>query len=575
MAVDFSDVRVGDTGVSAVRGECLLEKIGETSGMLMWRSGGLTWWTDRNGRWNSDGPADAARDIVRILPVEAAEVEGVGDDTKLTLDLLAAQGVAVENGSANWQVSLNETLSWSPDDGDDVPWGNGRMKLVVDGASGMASVDLDWPETVGELRPFGQIFRVDVLPNEANAQRADCSRRIAEISLEFVAGMGEPISPAPAASYPNAGVGCDLGRYRGGEKPAKGDKVRGHKDAIMEGDDVSEDAVHPPERGVVQKLPDSQPGFLTVNGQLWYAARFDLVSRAAPTCVDQVEWLKQRLADLQLPQKDHHRRDEWLAECGMPAPAPSSEQGGEGERKVRRELDAAVEHHAHSMKAIDLALGEPRYDDGSLLDCFLRRIAELQPSPPPSLPASDAPAAVIGGPGRYVEADLGMGVDRSECIAEVLAEGGGLWFGFESGGEVVAAWNRFGQRVKDALGTVDYELAPWFLTGRYVEPPKPPVPVLVIEEKSRVYGWVVAWSMFDKSFPAGQWLVDGGLLVQPIKALKGDMVVGYCDHVGLDMPKIRLYVHYDGPCMFLEEDWPRVQELVAQVNAQAAAGEVG
>jgi hypothetical protein len=46
--------------------------------------------------------------------------------------------------------------------------------------------------------------------------------------------------------------------------------------------------------------------------------------------------------------------------------------------RLQRELDAAVAHSERNMNAIDLALGQPRYDDGCLLDAFLKRIHELK-----------------------------------------------------------------------------------------------------------------------------------------------------------------------------------------------------
>ena len=37
------------------------------------------------------------------------------------------------------------------------------------------------------------------------------------------------------------------------------------------------------------------------------------------TIKNQNEWLKKRIAWLQLGKKDYDRMDEWLTECGMPA----------------------------------------------------------------------------------------------------------------------------------------------------------------------------------------------------------------------------------------------------------------
>lgn len=60
-----------------------------------------------------------------------------------------------------------------------------------------------------------------------------------------------------------------------------------------------------------------------------------LYAHPAPTPAgewrDQIEWLKSRLADLQLPsgKRDHDTREKWLMECGMPAsPAPQTEDRG-------------------------------------------------------------------------------------------------------------------------------------------------------------------------------------------------------------------------------------------------------
>jgi hypothetical protein len=61
---------------------------------------------------------------------------------------------------------------------------------------------------------------------------------------------------------------------------------------------------------------------------------------------------------------------------------------------LKRELDAAVHHHAYNMGKIDLALGEPRYDHCSLLEGFLRKIAELR-----------TPPEVIEGRGQVVTAE--------------------------------------------------------------------------------------------------------------------------------------------------------------------------
>lgn len=77
---------------------------------------------------------------------------------------------------------------------------------------------------------------------------------------------------------------------------------------------------------------------------------------------------------------------------------------------------------------------------------------------------------VQDGPGPFVER---IGDDS---IASVIAEGGGLWFGFDSGGSP-AAWDWFGQRIADATRKVDHELASFFLSHRYIEP-KPVTPVL-------------------------------------------------------------------------------------------------
>jgi hypothetical protein len=44
---------------------------------------------------------------------------------------------------------------------------------------------------------------------------------------------------------------------------------------------------------------------------------------------EQNEWLKDRLADLQLPARSQKNIEEWLVECGMPA--LSDQRGGNGE----------------------------------------------------------------------------------------------------------------------------------------------------------------------------------------------------------------------------------------------------
>ena len=155
--------------------------------------------------------------------------------------------------------------------------------------------------------------------------------------------VSKPVEPV------NAGAGADLGRYRTGETPMVGDVVRFLRG--LPGDWAECSADH---SGVVIEIPGNRDRCVRTNcGEHFapYACRFDLISR----------------------------------------PAPSPGQGAEGEDKDARianlELAAAVEHHARNMKAIDLALGEPRYPDGCLLDCFLRAIAELKaPASPAESP---------------------------------------------------------------------------------------------------------------------------------------------------------------------------------------------
>lgn len=69
--------------------------------------------------------------------------------------------------------------------------------------------------------------------------------------------------------------------------------------------------------------------------------------------------------------------------------------------RLKRELDAAVHHHAYNMGKIDLALGEPRYEDCCLLEDFLRKIAELKASPPSPPEVIEGTGQVASRPGIY------------------------------------------------------------------------------------------------------------------------------------------------------------------------------
>jgi hypothetical protein len=46
-------------------------------------------------------------------------------------------------------------------------------------------------------------------------------------------------------------------------------------------------------------------------------------------------------------------------------------------KRLKAELDAAVQHHERCRNMIDAALGEPRYDDGDIWQGFVRQIKEL------------------------------------------------------------------------------------------------------------------------------------------------------------------------------------------------------
>jgi hypothetical protein len=272
-------------------------------------------------------------------------------------------------------------------------------------------------------------------------------------------------------TYPNAGKGCDRGRYRTGEVPQLGDVVRSHRDPILPDEDLTPDDEMPTgEEATVIKLPRATPGFLTAQHdhtvELWYAARFDLISRAEP------------------------------------APAePAAE-----------------------LKAADNMDASGFYTKGCL--------------------AQETPAAVITGPGKYIE-------EQTET-ADVVATDGKVWFGFDSCGDA-AAWHSSGKRFSNASDNLeDLFSDAWNLIGPYVPPPEP---VLKVEEVAQHDRWSLL--AFETTLKGGQ---DSANLT-----VSNGLVPWAC-------PSMRQLHIAPGKCCVATPtsnvDW--IKKLVATVNAEAA-----
>jgi hypothetical protein len=80
--------------------------------------------------------------------------------------------------------------------------------------------------------------------------------------------------------YPNAGPGCDLGRYRTGEVPQVGDRISAHGANLDGSADPIRDYTNT--TLVVRRACREYIG-CECGPQAWYAARFDLISRAPAT----------------------------------------------------------------------------------------------------------------------------------------------------------------------------------------------------------------------------------------------------------------------------------------------------
>lgn len=61
----LQNAMLGDIGITRGRGEAVLDQIGR-SGKMLWKIGGLMWWSDAEGRWNPP-PQDDERDVLRIV----------------------------------------------------------------------------------------------------------------------------------------------------------------------------------------------------------------------------------------------------------------------------------------------------------------------------------------------------------------------------------------------------------------------------------------------------------------------------------------------------------------------------
>ena len=110
-----------------------------------------------------------------------------------------------------------------------------------------------------------------------------------------------PSTPAPPAAsqgdcgerkYPNVGSGCDLGRYRTGEVPLKGDRVKRNRQRLA-GDENRAVGREPHEFNVRSVWFAADGSSASVSNREhdtggWLAPRFDLIRRKAPAAPDLV-----------------------------------------------------------------------------------------------------------------------------------------------------------------------------------------------------------------------------------------------------------------------------------------------
>ena len=140
--------------------------------------------------------------------------------------------------------------------------------------------------------------------------RRDRLRQL-EFDIVRVTRDGQTITPVPVAgeqaAYPNAGPGCDLGRYRTGEVPMVGDVIRMHEEAV--------EKCGPPAFayrqffGVESTVVDFNKHGVMIfrsgdESDVAYPARFDLVRRAAPAhSAAPASEPAERLADIEAKNK--------------------------------------------------------------------------------------------------------------------------------------------------------------------------------------------------------------------------------------------------------------------------------
>ena len=299
--------------------------------------------------------------------------------------------------------------------------------------------------------------------------------------------------------YPNAGPGCDLGRYRTGEVPMVGDVVKTHGNGVgcHAGHHLGKtrDVTH-----TVIGWSTAAPNEIRVGTEGWsyFPARFDLISRAVPDKVEPSSAEESETANI------FHR----IEVSG--APEPPVDCSG-----IIAEADALIE--SAGKRAI-----------------------------------KTSPAAVITGPGKYRTVAYDRG---EECmIAEIKASGEmGVWFGtincysglwHQSGGVSLVGWSED----TDAVG-IKAIFSDYRITGRYVEPPKP---VLTITHEHNCNGWTLGWSS----------------LAEESRTIEGVMCISILSECFGRISDGVLYVKRGaGPFLCRSEHWPRVQELVAKVNA--------
>ena len=135
-------------------------------------------------------------------------------------------------------------------------------------------------------------------------------------------------------------------------------------------------------------------------------------------------------------------------------------------------------------------------------------------------------------------------------MARIIGPAGDLWVGYfeDSHGHKTAYLFE-----SDGKKHTTYVAFAGSLTGPYAPPQEP---VLELTEQRRENGWVYAWTKINRHFE------NPGISESSNPEDVGEMV-----RAGR-----HVYVNTNGPLVVVEADWPRVQELVAQVNAQVAAG---